>query len=313
MRRLPADTNALELVETIEVKSLIEGWLDAEPPANKSDIDRLEAHIGGKLPDDYKDFLMTVNARMTIPELGLLHKASDATWIDQIVFIPYNKDKEKGLMHSCSRLREADIGGFAYIAISAGKAICLDCVTNVGSICMTNHQYEHGFACYSKPMTFVASSFSELLSLLIPVPQETCPIRDLGLKGTPEQLEEFLAAGNSIDTKSIADMTIIRHAVAGQNMGVFERCIQRGANLKGTLCHAVMVRNIPMIHRLIEAGLDLNQDQLREGEYPLDHVSGCGLPGEEGRRNREVRDLLLRLGATKSKYGYHNKLIKPVE
>ena len=292
----------------------IKAWSEPDPKPSLLDIAKLEEKLKYAIPDDYRKFLLEVNAFSPIPDVGVWrHK--DVTWVSRVTFITWQRgDEGDNFQDALSELLSANIRGYMAIGISSDEdLVLLCCIPGKEGVFLTNNCSDDEYLEYTRPMERVADSFTHFLEVLVPIIPEHCPIRELGLHGTPEQLEEFLAAGNSIETKSIDDMTIIRHAVAGENMSVLERCIQRGANLKGTLCHAVMVRNIPMIHRLIEAGLDLNQDQLDEGEYPLDHVSGCGLPGEEGRRNREVRDLLLRLGATKSKYGYHNKLIRPVE
>jgi ankyrin repeat protein len=92
-------------------------------------------------------------------------------------------------------------------------------------------------------------------------------------------------------------LTIVCEAIKFDNLAMIRACIEHGASLSGTITVAVDNRHIHLIEMLVKAGADINERD-EYGNTPLRYVVGTALPGEEGSRNRKLRALLIKLGAT---------------
>jgi len=113
----------------------------------------------------------------------------------------------------------------------------------------------------------------------------------------PEHLEKYVRVLGSIDAVDQFGLTLVRAAIVHNNVPLVEACLERGANLAGTIHAAVEYRRIRLIRRLVHAGADVNE-RTADGLTPLYYARVCcKLPGRIGASYCRLRDLLVRLGA----------------
>ena len=271
------------------------------PSLTPEDIDTFEREIGGRLPDDYKEFMLVHNGGFPEPLMGLLWhgKIENLRWFVELT----PPTSTYGLRQSLRHLRElnpASTKGFVPIASLGEGYICMDVRGRVGAVFRTEYKYNRVYKSDLVPvdvtMAPLAGSFNEFLKNLTEIPDPYCRIEDLGKRGTPEDLDRYLAEGNSIQAVGEHRMTLICEAVGLNNLPMIQACIKRGASLSGTMKAAVEARRTHLIEILIKAGADVNERD-DYGKTPLYYVLGTALPGEEGARNRELYDLLVKFGA----------------
>lgn len=273
------------------------------PPLTLEEIQAFEREIGGRLPDDYKKFMLAHNGGLTKPKLNF--PCEGETERVDIFYKLLPAAKDSGIRGNLRRLRElnpANVEGYLPIAGSFGEGkICLAYRgKNAGAVFYTVFKYKKVFRGDLVPvdvtMAPLANSFTEFLDSLVEIPEPYCRIEDLGKRGTPDDLAQYLAEGHSINAVGNDSLTIVREAIRFDNAAMLRACIERGASLSGSIETAVSSRHTHLIEMLVKAGADINErDEL--GNTPLGYVVGWGLPGEEGARNRELRDLLFKLGA----------------
>jgi hypothetical protein len=272
------------------------------PSLTVEEINAFEQEIGGRLPGDYKEFLLAHNGGLAEPLLGLRWqgKTEKIGGFDSLF-----PGSHRGLRLSLQCLREVNpisTDGFLPIASTFNEQdICLAYRGNGSAVFHTIYTYKTVFRGDLVPidvtMAPLASSFTEFLDSLVEIPEPYCRIRDLGKQGTPDQLAQYVTEGNSIDAVGKNALTIVCEAVKFNNLPMIQACIEHGASLSGTLQLAVGNLRTHLIEILVQAGADVNErDEF--GDTPLGYVGGTALPGEEGARNRELRELLIKLGAT---------------
>jgi len=266
---------------------------DPGPHLTAKDIRQFEREIGGRLPRDYKHFLLATNGGWTEPESGF-------RWNGEIHEVPYFDpllpDPESGLRRALRNLREYNIEGFLPITRNLDEQdICLAFVEKVGAVSWAMYTYDDDSP-VAATLVPLASSFTDFLKMLFPLPVVYCPIVELAENGTIDDLNKYLVEGNSVDAIGKHGMTIICEAIKFNNVPMIRGCIARGASLSETLHMAARNRRIELIQTLLDAGADINE-QDEHGDRPLDYVGGTLLPGERGAANRRMRDLLLKLGA----------------
>ncbi|MCI0357228.1 MAG: SMI1/KNR4 family protein [Planctomycetaceae bacterium] len=267
--------------------------IDPGPPLTVAEIEAFEQEIGGRLPDDYKLFLLACNGGMNEPPLGLhwngtLHKVPD---FDRLL-----ATSETGLRRALRNLRELNIDGFLPITSTQNQEdICLAIRDKIGTVWLALPVYANDVP-IDATLFKLAGSFTEFCNSLVPIPVVYCPIEELGKNGTEADLEAYLAEGNSIDTVGKNYHTILREAIKFGNQPMIEACIARGASLSKTVYMAVQNRRLDLVQRFVDAGADVNE-QDEYGDRPLQYVPGTALPGEEGARNRAMYNLLIELGA----------------
>ena len=263
------------------------------PALTLDEIEAFEQEIGGRLPDDYKRFLLTSNGGMAEPEVGF-------RWNNTVHEVPsfYRllPTPDNGLRRGLSNLREFNIDGFLPIASNFDEQqICVAFLENVGEVSWAMFAYDDDIP-VDATMVPLASSFTEFLNSLFVLPILYCPVVELGEHGTLADLTDYLAGGNSIDAVGKHGSTIVGEAIKFNNLPIIRACIERGASLSETIRLAVGNRRPELIEMLVDAGADVNE-QNEFGSRPLKYVGGTALPGEEGAANRAMRDLLLKLGA----------------
>jgi ankyrin repeat protein len=268
---------------------------DPGPPLTSGDIKAFEREIDGRLPEDYKRFLLMSNGGMAEPTLGF-------RWNGKVNKLPGFKmllpSPDKSLRRALRNLRELNVDGYLPIASTMNdEDICVAFRGNVGEVSLALYEYDNEVAMGAFMMP-LANSFTEFRNMLFEIPEIHCPVQELSRQGTPEDLDHFLAEGNSIDTISKNGFSILCEAIKFDNMPMFKACIERGASLSKSIYIATCNRRPDLIKLLSEAGADVNErDEF--GDKPLSYVAGTALPGEEGALNREIEDLLISLGATK--------------
>jgi len=277
---------------------------DPGPLLTIEQITAFEKEIGGRLPEDYKQFLLSHNGGWCKPEVGI-------PWVDSVHIIPYfspllpagERAGIRSRLRVLSNLNPEKTDG--YLPIASTLSDCDICVAyrgkNAGAIFITAYKFkiEHAnddLIPIDVTMVQLADSFSEFLDYLVEIPDPYCPIEDLGKSGTDDDLARYLAEGNSIDALSKNGMTIVCEAIRFDNSDMLRACIARGASVSGSIVMAAKNRRTHMIEMLVKAGADINErDEC--GGTPLEYVGGTALPGEQGARNRELRALLIKLGA----------------
>ncbi len=270
------------------------------PPLTAQEISAFEQEIGGRLPEDYKQFLLARNGGLTEPWVGFLWKG-EMQRVGE--FRPLLRPGDRGVRPALQSLRELNTDGFLPVASTLNEQeICVAFRGNVGAVFLTEYTYKTVFRGDLVPiavtMTPLARSFTEFLDMLVEIPDPYCRIEDLGKQGTPDDLAQYLEEGNSIDAVGKNGFTIICEAIKFNNVPMVRACIEHGASLSGTIHRAVGNRRPHLIQMLVDAGADINErDEF--GDTPLYCVGGTALPDEEGARNREVEALLIKLGAVK--------------
>ena len=268
---------------------------DPGPRLTLADLEAFEREIGGQLPGDYKQFLLKANGGWTDPPVGF-------RWNGAINNVPYFDSllptSETGLRRALANIRELDIEGYLPITSNMNQdEICLDFKTDIGRVWFAHYSTLNDIA-VAATMTPMTSSFTQFLSNLYEIPPLYCRIEELGRKGTPDDLDRYLTEGNSIDAISKNGLSILCEAIKFDNMPMFEACIERGANLSKSVYISTFNRRPDLIRRLADSGADVNEQDER-GCRPLSYVAGTALPGEEGALNRQIKELLIKLGATK--------------
>jgi cell wall assembly regulator SMI1 len=266
---------------------------DSVPALTPEVLNAFEDEIGGRLPDDYKRFLLKSNGGWNEPTLGLhwngeLHKVPD--------FCRLLATDEIGIRRALRNLREMNIDGYLPITSTQnGEDICLDFRDNIGTVWLLVYFYENDVP-VDATKVYIAESFTEFLKRLVEMPEPYCRIEELGKRGTETDLEAYLAEGNSIDAVGKNGHPIVREAIKFGNLSMIEACINRGASLSKTIHQAVKNRRPDLVKRFVEAGVDVNE-QDEYGDRPMSYVGGTALPGDEGALNRSMKDLLIELGA----------------
>lgn len=272
------------------------------PPLTRKDIEAFEREIGGRLPDDYKDFMLAHNGGFPRTGLTFTWKGETETLLafEELTPRGVNQGLRGGLRY-LRGLNPVTADGFVPIAGLGHNYICLAVRGKVGAVFHTVYTdktvYEKDLVSVDVRMEPLARSFTEFLESLTEIPPPPyCRIEDLGKRGTAEDLAKFLAEGNSINAVGRDKQTLVCEAVTFNNMPMIRECIKRGASLSGTLHAAVNHSRTNLIEMLVKAGANINERD-EHGSTPLGCVVGWGLPGEVGARKREVRDLLIKLGA----------------
>jgi len=266
---------------------------DPGPTLTPAEIEAFEREIGGRLPEDYKQFLLASNGGFNEPPLGLDWNGRPNTIPD---FRRLLDTDESGLRRALRNLRELGVDGYLPVTSTRnGEDICMAYVDNIGSVWVAIYSYEHDVPVSAK-LVPLAKSFTEFVNSLVEIPEPYCRIEDLGKNGTEADLEVYLTEGNSIDAIGKNHMTIVREAIKFNNRPMIEACIARGASLSKTVYQAVVNDRPEMVKRLVSAGADVNEKD-EFGDPPIYYAVGTSLPGEEGARNRAMLDLLLQLGA----------------
>jgi hypothetical protein len=173
----------------------------------------------------------------------------------------------------------------------------LDFCKDVGAISLTLYIKDDSNVATGVTLVPLADSFSEFVNgTLFRIPVLYCPIEHMGEHGTPADLDDYLVGGGSIDVVGKNELTIICEAIRFSNRPVVEECLKLGANLSGALHLAASSSQTELAKILVNAGADVNEKN-KYGRRPIDKVAGTEVPGEMGARNREMRALLIELGA----------------
>lgn len=262
------------------------------PKLYSFDFHALELEMKARLPEDYCEFLLTNNGGIPDPRVGF-------SWKDGVrgvgAFFRLLPTPDHGLRQALRAMREANIEGFLPIAGSRADDICLSFHDNSGTVTVTEYIYREDFVVGTK-MHPLANSFSEFLNTLVEIDVPYCRIEDLGQRGTPDDLMKYLTEGNSLDAQGKNNRTILCEAILFTNLPVVEACLERKANLSKAVVNAVRSRRPELIRRVVNAGADVNERD-EYGRTPIRDVGGTLLPGDEGARNRKLREVLIELGA----------------
>ncbi len=191
-----------------------------------------------------------------------------------------------------------------YLPIAETFSECQICIayrgSNAGKVFFTVYKYKiadnKDMIPIDVTMEPLADSFADLLDYMIEIPNPYCRIEDLGKCGTAEDLAQYLAEGNSIESVGKHDLTILSRAIAFENYAMIQACIKGGASLSGSIKIAMGNEHIHLIEMLVKAGADINERD-EWGNTPLHYIGGTELPGDEGELNRAMRRLLIKLGA----------------
>jgi hypothetical protein len=269
---------------------------DSGPALTAAEISAFEDEFGGCLPSDYKAFLLQFNGGFPEPPVGFRWKDE---FIEVGAFGELNPSADKGLRGRLARLRERNTDGFLTIAWSVSRDIYLDFHDQIGAIFLwTAYRYDDQGDEIAVFMERLADSFTQFVNGLVEISVPFCRIENLGKRGTPNNLAKYMAEGNDLNATGKNGFTVLCEAIKFDNLPVLRACMERGASLSRSIYVAVQNRRPDLIPMLVEAGADVNERD-RYGDTPLQYVGGTALPGEEGARNRELQDILIRLGAVK--------------
>ncbi|MCE5268916.1 MAG: SMI1/KNR4 family protein, partial [Planctomycetaceae bacterium] len=161
------------------------------------EIHGFAAEIGGRLAKEYVEFLLTQNG-------GRADLWFCLAWKDEIetvdIFRPLLPTFDRGIRRGLKDLRELGMDGFLPIASSlSGLEVCISCRENIGAIFITEYVYKIVFRGDRVPaavtMAPLAPSFTDFLKMLVEIPDPYCRIQELGKKGTPANLDQYLAEG----------------------------------------------------------------------------------------------------------------------
>lgn len=264
-------------------------------PLSQKDIEVFENDIEAKLPRDYRLFLLRNNGG--VPRTQLKYSGKNQTFRVG-VFYDLLPSPESGLRRAVNDLEKL-VKGYLPIADEMGEQeICISLINGKRGVYLT--EYINGSDDpVAVTMHKLEDSFTDFLCSLVEIIRPHDDIQELGKIGDAKDLEEFLSLGRLIDEESMYGFTILCEAIKSDNMPMIQACIERGASLSHTIHTAVFSRKVHLIEPLVEAGADVNEPS-KNGQMPLRAVGGVKLPGEEGARNREMRDILLKHGAVKN-------------
>jgi hypothetical protein len=266
-------------------------------PLTLDEICAFEKEIGGRIPEDYKQFLLVQNGGTCEPLLGFPWAGN----IDEIAAFYRLLPEDSGVRSSLRELRSLNSEvARVFLPIAHTLSQYEICVAYQGSDCggafITEYECNRRGIPIDVRMVRVADSFTEFLDSLVEIPDPYCRIVDLGKRGTADDLAQFLAEGNLIDAVSKYGDTLLCEAIKLNNLPMVRACIERGANLRGTIASAVGNIRIEAIEMLVKAGANVNERD-KFGVTPMYYMCGTELPGEEGQRRRQLHSLLISLGA----------------
>ncbi len=161
---------------------------DPGPRLTPEQISEFEKELGGRLPEDYRRFLLDHNGGRCKPLLGLPWAGS----IHQIggfhQLLPANEDS--GVHCALRHLREvnrAEVQG--YLPIAGTWSECEICLAyegkNRGGVFFTAYKYkiaraDEDLVPIDVTMVPLADSFTGFLEHLVEIPEFHCPIEELG-------------------------------------------------------------------------------------------------------------------------------------
>ncbi|WP_425617269.1 SMI1/KNR4 family protein [Anatilimnocola sp. NA78] len=265
------------------------------PSLAPGDLQAFEREMGGQLPADYQAFLLAKNGGVAEPCLemdwnGHIHKIP--------AFLKLLPLPDEGIRMVLKDLRELGVEGLLpFLSTLNGENICLSFRNDPGTVWFAYNLRDNQVRVAVK-LVRLASSFTEFLGLLREVEEPHCRVEELGEYGSEQDLDAYLAEGNSLDEIGKHGFTILGEAIKHRNSELLDACLARGASLVNAVHLAAANGNLEYVRRLVKAGGDVNERD-RYGDRPLSYVGGTALPGEEGRVNRAMVNLLVSLGAKK--------------
>jgi SMI1/KNR4 family protein SUKH-1/ankyrin repeat protein len=263
------------------------------PPLTEDDLSAFEAEIEGRLPDDYKRFLLTQNGGFPKPPVEIEHRGQLSELGKFMKLLP---DVSTGFRRVHNDLRKVLPNQLPIADTYDLHLICIAIRGPVGTISLAELAYDDEGIETGAQVHLIANSFSEFVRSLSEIHKPIDPIAELGRKGTVATLERFLKEGHSIDEMGGNRLTILCEAVKNGNVEMMNACMERGASRRNALHIAVLNHRTTMIEALVSAGADINE-QDNDGCTPIFYAGGTALPGEEGAKNRELVNLLIKLGA----------------
>jgi len=262
------------------------------PALTPNDFTALEQEMGAQVPNDYKLFLLASNGGIPEPPIGFKWKGE----MQEVgVFWLLLPTPDHGLRLALRRLRELNVDGFLSIAGVWDRDVCLDFRGSKSAVTFAHYTYRDDFV-EVVTMHELANSFCTFLDSLVEIPLIYCRIEDLGKRGTPQDLAEYLLEGDSLNAVGKNGLTILCEAIKFKNLPLVEACIKSNASLSQAIVAAVRSRSPNLIRQLVDAGADVNEKNA-VGCTPIFYVGGIELSGGEGALNRKLRDTLIQLGA----------------
>jgi hypothetical protein len=264
------------------------------PSLTVREIEEFEGEIGYRLPQDYRLFLLRHNGGGGAAEFAL-----EYTWRDETLvvmgFYALLPTTDRGLRRVLGDLSRL-VKGYLPITSDTGQQdICLPISGGRRGVYLAEYTYEADYP-VAAVMHRLEDSFTDFVNNLKEVIVPHDDIQELGKSAKADEVDVFLRSGRSIDELSMYGSSILCEAIKYGNMPLIGACIEKGADLSHAIHAAVQSRRIEAIELLVRAGADINERD-KFGERPLKYVVGTALPGDEGARNRSLRETLIRLGA----------------
>jgi hypothetical protein len=265
------------------------------PPLTLRDIEEFENEISFRLPSDYRFFLLRYNGGGGGTTTELEYKWRDETLLI-MGFYALLPTVDNGLRRALADFSKFAKGYLPITSDTGQQDICIAISGGKRGLYLAEYTYDGDFP-IAAVMHRLENSFTDFLNSIKEVIVPHDDIQELSKTGTAKDLDAFLRSGRSIDELSMHGSSILCDAIKYDNVAMVQACIEHGANLSKSIHVATGTRRPHLIKLLVEAGANVNErDEF--GSRPLKNIAGTALPGEEGALNRELRDVLIKLGAT---------------
>ncbi len=251
-------------------------------PATEDEVLRFESAIGQRLPPEYRKFLRRTNGGVPAPSF-FNDPVIGVRFVNQVLlFYPLAIGHSQGLEEKYAENREVLPEGLLPIGKDIGAepiCLCLDKSGEFGCIYGVDGAVEDT----REPVAVrrLSGSFDEFLNSLFQTEEDRLAeeqrtqdrVMSLAKTGKPEDLDVFLAQGNTLNEMSSQGLTLMQCAARVGNLQLVKASLERGANPSCAIHQAFLHRHWELARYLADARVDLNECDQRE-KRPMELIFG---------------------------------------
>lgn len=268
----------------------------------EADLSALEDEVGGRLPVDYREFLLVSNGGLLKFPMAVQSDCVDLQISDFVSLLSQRDDTwceeyriTSQMRHRITELREVGLSTLIPVAeVSVAECVCVAIGPGYGKVFLASVRSKESDGWTGvQPL---AESFTAFVELLVEQTPAFCEIEALAEEHDVAALDAYLALGNDINALGREGVSLVVRSIELNNADMLRACLVKQANASNALHFAVDCGSVKCVAELLSADVDVNEFD-EEGKTPLDHLYGHGLSGEYGDRKKEVERLLLSAGA----------------
>jgi hypothetical protein len=233
-------------------------------PAREEDVRGAEEGLGASFPADFRAFILQYNGGFPEPTMKfLITRDRGKSILTQLYAVGESVEPAWHRLLDETAILQVDLPrGVAVIGRDPfGNKICLGLSGRLrGRVFFWDHEVLPRAFDRMRGLVEIAASFSAFMDSLEPEPPEIeHPIRALARRGSPADLESYLAKGGSLsDCDKYGLPLVIACAVEG-NLALIRECHRLGASMKNLIHCAARNRNREVVEYLLSVGVDVNE------------------------------------------------------